>query len=110
MTLTEADVARLEAAGHTGFMRLDNRGDLMLVNRAGACVFLEEGRCRVYDVRPEGCRFYPLVLDLVLDRVVRDDGCPHCAEFSAGPGLARQLRLSVAREEAEASRRRRKNG
>jgi Fe-S-cluster containining protein len=110
MTLTEADVVRLEGAGFDDFVRRDHDGDLVLVNRAGACVFLDDGVCRSYEVRPEGCRAYPLVLDLNRDRVVLDELCPHRSEFSFGEDDVEHLKLSVHREEAERHRRRRADG
>ena len=106
MTLTESDVHRLEAAGHEGFARLNRSGDLELVNRDGACIFLEDGACRVYQIRPEGCRFYPFVVDLGSGAVLRDDECPHREEFQRNPDLVHELRASVVKEEAEAARRR----
>ena len=109
MTLTEADVTLLESAGFSDFARLNPNGDLELKNRDGRCVFLEDGRCGVYDLRPDGCRLYPLVLDLGLDRVVRDDFCPHYEDFLIDPDRAARLRRSVARESTEAAKRRRRN-
>lgn len=109
MTLTEADISRLESVGFSDFARENRDGDLELRNSEGRCVFLEDGRCGVYHRRPDGCRLYPLVLDLGLDRVVRDDFCPHQGEFSIDPDRAARLRRSVARETAEAAKRRRRN-
>lgn len=106
MTLTEADVERLRSAGYRDFARVNGDGDLELVNRDGRCVFLEDGRCRVYRVRPEGCRLYPLVLDLDDDRVVRDRFCPYWREFPVTAERVRRLRRSVALEAVEARRRR----
>jgi Fe-S-cluster containining protein len=107
MTLTEADVARLEGAGYRDFFRHNPDGDLELRNRRGRCVFLAGGRCRAYSERPEGCRLYPLVLDLGSDRVFRDDFCPHREEFPVVASAVDRLRRSVACEAAEAVRRRR---
>ena len=106
MTLTEADADRLRRAGFEDFARITPDGDLELTNRDGACVFLDRGACRVYGLRPEGCRFYPLVLDLDLGGVIRDERCPHRDEFPVDAGVAAELRRSVATEEAEAARRR----
>jgi Fe-S-cluster containining protein len=102
MTLTEADVARLEASGATDFMRVDHRGDLVLVNRSGRCVFLGDRGCRVYFIRPEGCRLYPLIFDARSGRVVRDGFCPFADEFPISAADARAVRRSVEREETEA--------
>lgn len=108
MTLTEADVARLEEAGERCFYRVAADGFFQLVNVDGRCVFLAaNGACSMYERRPEGCALYPLVLDLASGRVVRDSFCPHRWEFPAARRARRQVKESVAREEREASRRRR---
>jgi len=110
MTLTEADVTRLEAAGHSGFFFVNDDYDLQLLNVDGHCVFLVNGLCSVRDDRPEGCRLYPLILDLSVDRVVLDAVCPWAEEFTFGRYDEVQLRRSVRDEESEgrirASRRR----
>jgi hypothetical protein len=108
MTLTEADVERLEGAGFRDFVHLNEDGDLELVNLSGCCVFLDRGQCRVYELRPEGCRFYPLVVDLGTGRVVRDDYCPYRDDFSMDGSSVRGLKRSVEREAAEAVARRRR--
>jgi Fe-S-cluster containining protein len=102
MTLTEADVALLEAAGRRRFSFLNEDRVPQLRNVSGHCVFLVEGRCSVYEQRPEGCRLYPLILDLDLDRVVRDDFCPFADEFEFIGDDEERLRRSVADEEREA--------
>lgn len=101
MTLTGAEVARLEARGRRRFCRENADGDLQLVNVDGACVFLADGRCSVYADRPDGCRLYPLVLDLDDDRVELHDVCPYRDEFSFAPDDERRLRASIATEERE---------
>lgn len=67
-----------------------NNKILTLLNDSStkACVFLitssadvhAEGMCSVYEVRPQGCRTYPNVLN-EQDEAVLDDGCPHRAQF-----------------------------
>lgn len=108
MTLTEAEVARLEAAGFSGFVRENRNGDLELVNRNGWCVFLDDRSCKIYDLRPDGCRLYPLVLDVGSGRVVLDEFCPHRVEFPIGADDVVELRRSVATERANAATRRRR--
>jgi Fe-S-cluster containining protein len=105
MTLTEADVRRLGARGHAGFWRQNARGDLQLVNRDGRCVFLTADGCSVYDHRPEGCRLYPLVLDVERDVVRHDPFCAVADRFPITREASAQLRGSVAAEEREAARR-----
>ena len=110
MTLTEADVGRLEAVGQRGFYFVNDDHDLQLLNVDGHCIFLVEGRCSVHDDRPEGCRLYPLILDLSVDRVVLDTICPWARDFTFTQEDEVQLRRSVVDEEREgrlrASRRR----
>ena len=88
MTLTEADVGRLEAVGQRGFYFVNDDHDLQLLNVDGHCIFLVGGRCSVHDDRPEGCRLYPLILDVGHNQVVRDTFCPHRDEFAVNPDLA----------------------
>jgi hypothetical protein len=106
MTLTEADLVRLDGAGFKNFARLNADGDVELRNRNGRCVFLLDGRCDAYAARPEGCRLYPLVLDLGSDRVFRDQLCPHRGDFPITAEQVERLRRSVAQEQIEAGNRR----
>ncbi len=108
MTLTEADLARLNESGFKNFAHVNGDGDLELRNHDGRCVLLLNGRCDVYEVRPEGCRLYPLILDLRNDRVVGDELCPHREDFPITSDHAGRLRRSVARERTEAGHRRRR--
>jgi Fe-S-cluster containining protein len=101
MTLTEADRARLEAVGHRDFFIVNEGDDLQLLNVDSHCVFLADGRCSVYDDRPEGCRIYPLILDLSVDRVLRDAFCPWAEEFRFTREDEVRLRRSVVEEESE---------
>jgi Fe-S-cluster containining protein len=101
MTLTEADAARLEAAGYEDFYFVNDDHDLQLLNVDGHCIFLVEGRCSVHDDRPEGCRLYPLILDLSVDRVVLDAVCPWAKEFTFTQDDEVQLRRSVVDEGRE---------
>jgi Fe-S-cluster containining protein len=110
MTLTEADVAALRSTGARRFSRRNQDGISQLVNRDGHCVFLVDGSCSVYEHRPEGCRLYPLILDLDLDQVVRDDFCPWRDEFEFTAEDSAAVRESVAAEAREAAPRRRTRG
>ena len=110
MTLTEADVLLLESAGHSDFVRLNSRGDLELKSRRGRCVFLTERGCGAYEFRPEGCRLFPLILDMQSNRVIRDEYCPYWRDFPIDAARAEKLRQSVEIETAEAEKRRRNRG
>jgi Fe-S-cluster containining protein len=101
MTLTEADAARLEAAAQRYFFFVNDDRDLQLINVDGHCIFLVDSRCSVHDDRPEGCRLYPLILDLSVDRVVLDAFCPWAKDFSFTQEDRVELRRSVTDEERE---------
>lgn len=91
MPLREADAARLAALGHdrARFARVED-GWLLLRNEGGACVFLREGRCTVYEARPEGCRLYPLVWEEDAGPAL-DELCPWRGEFHHTPQERRRL-------------------
>ena len=76
--------------------------DLQLVNVDDHCIFLVDGRCSVRDDRPGGCRLYPLILDLSVDRVVLDAVCPWAGEFSFSQDDEVELRDSITDEAREA--------
>ena len=68
--LTDADIDRLARARDLAvydfvqrYTRLaSNRAQLALVDGMdGACIFLREARCTVYDARPEQCRCFPFL-------------------------------------------------
>jgi Fe-S-cluster containining protein len=101
MTLTEEDRRRLEAAGHRDFCFVNDDHDLQLVNFDGHCILLVESRCSVHKDRPEGCRLYPMILDLSVDRVVLDAVCPWATEFRFTAEDEAQLRRSVVDEAIE---------
>ncbi len=105
--LLDEDLARLEAAGHRGFCRMDGEGYLRLRNRDGHCVFLARGRCTVYPIRPDGCRLYPAVYWVEEDHVAADDFCPHRDEFRITPGLALLVLRGVWLDDRQALLRRR---
>lgn len=109
MPLTDDDARRLEALGHdrSDFSFRNADGFLQLRTRDAEgprpCFFLADGQCSVYADRPAGCRIYPLVLD-DQRRLVRDEDCPHRAEFLLDPAAKRrieriyvQLRKSAAK-------------
>ncbi|MHA2155855.1 MAG: YkgJ family cysteine cluster protein [Candidatus Hodarchaeales archaeon] len=46
------------------------------------CFFLDsKGNCSIYDIRPEGCSYYPIIWDLTNHQAVSDDYCPHYKQF-----------------------------
>jgi len=79
MLLSEADVEVLKRAGHdrSKFARFDRDGFVRLRNHRGFCVFyeIEKCRCGIYDIRPLGCRIYPVIYS-EREGVLVDDLCP----------------------------------
>jgi len=79
MMLSEEDVKRLESLGYSKEkFTVEKDGFLFLKNIDGRCFFLDPTtmRCRVYDFRPTGCRFYPIVYLMDEKRCVVDEDCP----------------------------------
>lgn len=99
MPLMEEDIARLVKLGHPrdGFVTVGPGGvtHLKTVEPAEGetlrpCYFLKGGRCSAYADRPQGCRIYPFTITEE-GRAVRDDDCPHRAEFPHDPTAQRRI-------------------
>jgi len=79
MLISNADIERLERAGHEkqNFVRYDRHGFARLRNRRGFCVFYDvaKHRCKIYEHRPLGCRIYPIICR-EQEGIVVDDLCP----------------------------------
>lgn len=104
MPLTEDDIARLAALGHdrAAFVTWSAEGTAQLATVEPAdgmpgrpCVFLRENKCSVYADRPQGCRIYPLVMN-EHGRILRDDDCPHRAEFPIDASAKRRIQRVVS--------------
>jgi Fe-S-cluster containining protein len=105
MPLTEADVERIEKLGfERDEFTLKVGGETRLRNRRGRCFFLEEGVCRVYASRPDGCRIYPLIYDVDAHRFIFDSVCPHTAEFKTTKEDKDHLRHLIRKLDREAAK------
>ncbi len=90
MLLTKRDVQRIVHATSilpTEFAIRNENGYLMLQNKHKAnesqCFFLnEKGLCSIYEIRPEGCKFYPVIWDFENHQAILDDYCPHYDKFA----------------------------
>jgi len=84
MILTQADLERIENLGYDrrqfclppeeadGFWQLRNENSPLGMK----CFFLsDEGECTIYEDRPEGCRIYPLILNLDTSEEMIDEDC-----------------------------------
>ncbi len=81
MPLSEKDIKRIEKLGY----RRDEfsvvvDGVRVLKNVDGKCFFLKDDRCSIYEYRPLGCRFYPVIYDVDRRKAVVHDFCPLAGE------------------------------
>jgi len=106
--LTESDMDRIDALGHRreeyAFRTED--GFRQLRNVDGHCCFYNPERktCTVYEARPDGCRFYPIVYNLRRHRCIVDKDCPSRETVSKEEigRVCREVRILVERLIAEA--------
>ncbi|TFF83963.1 YkgJ family cysteine cluster protein [Candidatus Thorarchaeota archaeon] len=80
MTLTREDVKRIDALGYQReeYLVRAEDGFCELKNVNGFCYFYDpvSRLCRIYENRPEGCRYYPIVYHARKRKCVTDDDCP----------------------------------
>jgi Fe-S-cluster containining protein len=65
------------------FAFMNNFKHYQLKNKQGHCVFLEPSLkiCKIYEHRPQGCRFYPLIFDSNRIECKLDEDCPRTSLF-----------------------------
>jgi len=106
MPLIEDDIRRIEKLG---FRRADFtvevEGETRLRNVNKTCYFLREGRCVIYEDRPEGCRIYPLVYDVNISKFVYDTVCPHSIEFKVTREEKERLKRLIRHLDRETEKR-----
>ena len=83
MILSARDVVRIKKNAPknlriTNFVEKTTDGLFQLKNADGYCVFFDPTikSCKIYAVRPQGCRFYPLIYDSDKKICVLDQECP----------------------------------
>lgn len=67
MQLSSQDIRRLEKLGYSGEdFTTTRKGFRTLKNVCGVCYFFDPNtnKCRAYQNRPEGCRYYPIIYNL----------------------------------------------
>ena len=99
VVLTHHDIDRLLTMGHyeQTFARPSRWGHNLkeLIFFQGECIFLQGGKCAVYNNRPTACRAFPMTLGETGSEI--DPSCPHGDHFrvddsfveEAGNGLKR---------------------
>ncbi len=82
MTLSEEDITRIHTLGYEIEEFLEEKeGFMTLRNIDNHCIFLKNKRCSIYENRPQGCRFYPLIYDFDIEDFVIDNLCDHHEDF-----------------------------
>jgi Fe-S-cluster containining protein len=83
MILSTRDVARIKNNDPKNLREIDFVKKIedrlfQLKNIDGHCVFFDPTTklCKIYEVRPQGCRFYPLIYDSDKRLCVLDKECP----------------------------------
>ena len=89
MLLSASDIQRINEKTDfpvNDYSFVDRFGHRTLKNREVndrlQCFFLDEkGECKIYDIRPEGCQYYPIIWDMNIQEAITDDYCPHHQKF-----------------------------
>jgi Fe-S-cluster containining protein len=80
MTITRKDAEKINALGYstTDYSHKVEDGFCELKNVDGHCYFYDPSSkgCSIYDARPEGCRWFPVVYHYKKRKCVSDDVCP----------------------------------
>jgi hypothetical protein len=65
------------------FMFKNKDGFFQLKNIRDHCIFLDSlsKQCKIYEYRPQGCRFYPLIFDFQEQDCIFDSDCPRSHLF-----------------------------
>ena len=88
MELSKTDILRI--VEQTSMDKLEFAyevdGMWILKNKGNKCIFLQESaahkfNCSIYEARPTGCRFYPLIYDILNKKCIFDKDCPSKDEF-----------------------------
>ena len=86
MTLSREDAQRIESLGYRkeDFLVRVMAGFCELRNVDGHCYFYdpESKECRIYENRPEGCRYYPIIYDARKRKCILDKDCPSAVTVS----------------------------
>jgi Fe-S-cluster containining protein len=102
MPLSTSDIRRIVLLGFSeDFFVITKDGERRLKNLKGRCVFHDGQLCTIYRNRPEGCRTYPVVLDLAAQEPVLDPECPHREEFHITPSVSRKIVKLVRKMDRE---------
>lgn len=96
MLLSKEDIERISKAGFKDFFSIDENGYILLKNLPANpphCIFFEETTkdCKIYAIRPRGCQFYPLILEMDDRHCIIDDYCPLAPELKIDANECQEL-------------------
>ena len=89
MLLSASDIQRINqktSFSVNEYSFVDNFGHRTLknkeINDRLQCFFLDEhGECTIYEIKPKGCQYYPIIWDMNIQEATTDDYCPHHQKF-----------------------------
>jgi Fe-S-cluster containining protein len=106
MILSSDDIKKIENLGFKkDFFVVQKEGWLMLKNHNGRCVFHDGIKCTIYENRPIGCKFYPVIFDKDESCAVFDKDCPYSNCFKISSSIINELYAVVKKVENERSKR-----
>ena len=83
MILSKQDINRIKQYAPKNlvkkrFVFKNNAGFFQLKNIGNHCSFLDSisKQCKIYEIRPKGCGFYPLIYDSSVGKCDLDKDCP----------------------------------
>jgi Fe-S-cluster containining protein len=83
MLLSQRDIDLIIRSSSNAFVEdqfvfRNNDGFFQVKNNNGYCFFFDRffRICKIYEYRPQGCRFYPLIYDFQTQKCVLDYDCP----------------------------------
>lgn len=85
MPLTKEDIRRICEAGYNKKEFIRKLGGLhVLKNKAGHCVFFQPQTktCGIYPLRPDGCRYYPILYVVDEQECIVDNECPEYSNWN----------------------------
>jgi len=88
MILSEKDITLIlknapSNLNREDFVKKSSDGYSELKNIKGHCVFLQKDtkQCKIYEFRPQGCGFYPIIYDFDQLKCIYDKDCPRTDLF-----------------------------
>lgn len=109
MILSKKDIERIienstEVLNNENIVQINNDGYYQLKNVNGYCIFFDQNSkvCNIYDSRPQGCRFYPMIFNMDENCCEFDSECPRTDKFRMNSDkeskICRKIKKYLAKE------------